>query len=741
VTVVETYRFELFDAGGSNPRLRWFTPDGRMVERPLSRGEVEGLIARVATGYQTSAPDLAGLGAEMYRWLDGPTERWLQAARAKQQPMLLYVDVEERLRGLPWELLFAEGYLAVHPTRPVMPVRAASVRDSGARLAANRPLRVLFMASSPLGVEPVLDFEGEEAVILDAAKGRVEVVVEESGSLSGLKATLSWFGSGYFDVLHLSGHGIIESAGPRFVMEDDEGRRADASAEDIADAAEGVWPGLVFLSGCHTGGSPEAGLLASMAEALVDAGASAVLGWALPVGDVSASSLAATLYRELGGGAEIPDAVTAARRALFDGRSGYWHLLRLYADRSRLGPVVTPLGSRGRVRLRTRAASTFFLDAEGRVKVAERASFVGRRRELQTLLRVLRPDDPTEGPQIALLHGMGGLGKSSLAARLLDRIRITHAAHAVWVGKIDPLSVEALTQRLTLTDPEVDQKVSDLLGRDTIPLADRLRYVLDGPLADTPCVFVFDDFEDGNLEPDGLGQYRCTAEALQVLQAFGTAISRTGSPSRVVITSRYDFPLPAGVQVVPLQIGQLEGADLEKKLRLTENLGPTSRVDPALRERAIGAAAGIPRLLERLDSLVGMELGDLDARLAAIEKAQVGYREELTLQKLLDAQSSEVRRAIALAAVYEIAVPVDAILALSPDQPISDDVQAAAGVGLIQAGLHPSTGEVRYLVSTLLAPLLDAMPERLNDDELRQAQARGARFLYQRWVNSGGERG
>ena len=77
--------------------------------------------------------------------------------------------------------------------------------------------------------------------------------------------------------------------------------------------------------------------------------------------------------------------------------------------------------------------------------------------------------------------------------------------------------------------------------------------------------------------------------------------------------------MPAGLQVVRQPIGQLQGADLEKKLRLTENLGPTSPIDPAVRERAIAAAAGIPRLLERLDSLVGMDLGDLDARFAAIE--------------------------------------------------------------------------------------------------------------------------
>jgi hypothetical protein len=306
------------------------------------------------------------------------------------------------------------------------------------------------------------------------------------------------------------------------------------------------------------------------------------------------------------------------------------------------------------------------------------------------------------------------------------------------VGKLDSVSVEAMTERLTLAVADVDQKVNELLARDSVPLADRLRYVLAGPLADTPCVFVFDDFEDGNLEPDGLGGYQGTAEAMEVLQAFGTAIARTGSASRVVITSRYDFPLPAGVHVVRQQIGQLQGADLDKKLRLTENLGPTSLVEPVVKERAIAAAAGIPRLLERLDSLVGLDLGDVDARFAAIEATQVEYREELLLQQLLDAQPSRVRRAIALAAVYEIAVPVEAILALSPERAISDDVQAAAGVGLLQGGLHPSTGEVRYLVSPLLRLLLDAMPERLDDEELQQAQLRGARFLYERWVDSGG---
>ncbi|MHC5722390.1 MAG: hypothetical protein ACYTX0_62865, partial [Nostoc sp.] len=51
----------------------------------------------------------------------------------------------------------------------------------------NRALQVLFMATSPLNVEPVLDFEAEEARIREAtARQPLALTVEESGCLSEL---------------------------------------------------------------------------------------------------------------------------------------------------------------------------------------------------------------------------------------------------------------------------------------------------------------------------------------------------------------------------------------------------------------------------------------------------------------------------------------------------------------------------------------------------------------------------
>lgn len=78
---------------------------------------------------------------------------------------------------------------------------------------------------------------------------------------------------------------------------------------------------------------------------------------------------------------------------------------------------VTPVRTRGRKPAPPPTVATQFLDTAGTVKVPTRESFVGRRRQLQNCLRALKPPSEDIG---VLIHGMGGLGKSSLAARLCD---------------------------------------------------------------------------------------------------------------------------------------------------------------------------------------------------------------------------------------------------------------------------------------------------------------------------------
>ncbi|MFS8070370.1 MAG: CHAT domain-containing protein, partial [Byssovorax sp.] len=412
-----------------------------VLERKLGEDEVEDLIRRVKTGDSWDSSRIEAIGDALYRWLDGP-EHWLEPILADRSDVALLLDTDGAFRGLPWELLHAKTFLCAHPHRLVTPVR----RLSGAGKqpppdACNRPLRVLFMASSPEAVQPVLDFEQEEARILEATKAQpIELIVEESGTLRGLEERLRDFGAGHFDVVHLSGHAGRVNGRACFFFEDDRGGADPIFADKLARAFEAAWPRLLFLSGCSTGQAFEQGDLPSLCEALVAAGAPAVLGWALPVGDDAASLAAEALYDRLGSGGRIDEAVAIARRKLFEERSTHWPLLRLYADATPLDGLVTPKKTPGRAKRHIREARSELIQAGSLMEVCHRSAFIGRRRSIQRCLRVLLGREGDEGhAEGVLLHGLGGLGKSSLAARLCDRM--PEHRRVVCVGRLDEIQL------------------------------------------------------------------------------------------------------------------------------------------------------------------------------------------------------------------------------------------------------------------------------------------------------------
>ena len=159
------YRFDVL--GDDNMRL--FGPHGKQVgQRQLSAVEIGHFVQQVEASYQRSSPDLRKLGKRLYHWLDGPSQRWLAGARRGTPGLAIHIDVQQRLRHLPWELLCEDGvFLCGMPNNPFTPVRRVGGVRRQPVAAANRPLRVLFMACSPEDIEPVLDFEAEEQRIQD----------------------------------------------------------------------------------------------------------------------------------------------------------------------------------------------------------------------------------------------------------------------------------------------------------------------------------------------------------------------------------------------------------------------------------------------------------------------------------------------------------------------------------------------------------------------------------------------
>jgi hypothetical protein len=394
------------------------------------------------------------------------------------------------LAHLPWELLHdGAGFLIERQDLSVLPVRSVQQRQTQVIGVQNRPLRLLFMATSPEDPRvPPLGFEQEEANILQATKEQpLALIVEESGSVAELTNLVQSYEENYFDVFHLTGHGIIYtkkdygslvSTGvtladntPCFITEDEVGNMQLTTVNDLAKAFRGRWPRVTFLSGCHTGQVPNKGTVASMAQALVKAGAGIVLGWARPVYDRTGIVVAAqAVYQALATGATVEAAVKAAQQEMIEKECTDWHLLRIYRDTRPIAELVTPLRTKNREKLKFTAPDQEFLDENNQVKVASRFEFVGRRRPLQRCLKALQESSDQIGVFIA---GMGGLGKSTLAARLCTRVQMQRSnfARVVVIGPLDEIGL--LTKLSNKFERFAD--VPQLLNEPKVSLKGRLQ--------------------------------------------------------------------------------------------------------------------------------------------------------------------------------------------------------------------------------------------------------------------------
>ena len=634
--------------------------------------------------------DLSAIGQEMFGWLDeaGWASDWV--AGAGDRELEVRVDGaggadEAALLDAPWELLAkADGPLAADPLRLFVVARRVG-RVEQPVAPQHSDLRLMFMAAAAEG-QVDLDYEGEEAAILEATKDdeRVHLIVEETGVLRFLRGRLA-SAEGSCEALHLSCHGDIDKAlGPILVLETPEGDEAQVTAGDLIAALGAVRPQLVALSACRTaemgraveaaGGSGrrDAGMdleelgarrdsgvglgagtefAASFARQLVTQTAN-VLGWDGSVYDRDAIEFAAALYSELGLGSSVPRAAAVGRRALLrlrgenPQRGRHWHLARVYLGPGGGGPLCLA-GKPGRRGVAETAQQAFLDDKRGRVPVATREAFVGRRRSIQAVLRGFRDK------KAVLVHGMGALGKSSLAARVASRVA---AETVVIFERYDALTV--LDAVLEALDP-LPRREQRNLWREPVKadpgcLAEALESLLEGPLDQKPILLIVDDLER-ILETPALGGALTGVAAVyrEVLGAILRAFAKARTGSRLLLTSRYDFrladgrggDLAAGLVRVPL-VPMADG-ERTKQLRAAERIaGHDSAALGAeaqrLRAAALAMAAGNPGLQAVLSGpVLAGEFAAAGAALAQIAEYRNTGVPPAAIQALIDAGTAK----------------------------------------------------------------------------------------------------
>ena len=700
----------------------------RLGNRTLTASLFDDLVACSPSDWTKLGVDaLQGIGRRLAGWLDGP-ERWCAQLDQGTGPIVFFIEGaaaggasgvilhgnaarqmawQQALWSAPWELLAdLNGFWAQRTDRLYCPVRWLPLPREP-RVAENRPLRLLFMAAAPQNVEPLLSFETEEGIILNAVReSETELVVEESGCLDGLRWRLDRARD--FDVVHLTAHAEGTSGHPQILLEDEVGDLFRATQADLTETLAQRWPRLVFLSGCETGKERVGERVPSLAEGVLRGGASAVLGWALPVNDFQASEAAASLYHWLGNGDNLAVSIASARRkvlhqelelAAMGLRRSNWHLMRLYVAGNFPGAsVVTRIGTDGRQLPRARDAVTEFLDARSSGRpICKRENFVGRRRLLQSALRMLRaaPGDDRFSSGI-VLHGLGGNGKSSLAARIADRL--DGWSRVVVFGQLD--EDKLLT---ALDDVLQDATASQTLFSGQQALARRLASVLEHPPGNRRMLFVLDDFEQNMDTP---GQVRLLA--LEVLRPLLKAVHRCAGHCRILITTRHDFAQVTDDRLTRLPVSGMMGEDLSKKLRQLPAL-QSPLVDAAVRERALRLGGGNPLLLEKLNRLLQCDIDEITPILRRLEAAAEEFRGELLLRELVALLSESTQAALRQLAVHEF--PFDASIA---DETIGAaatglppwDRTAAVRLGVLETVSSPTAEVTLYQVAELAREIL-----------------------------------
>ena len=470
------------------------------------------------------------------------------------------------------------------------------------------PLKVLVAVAAPDETKTEnapLDTEAEMAAVLEAvsdvaASPHAQVRILEVASLSAIRAALT---QDAYHVLHLSAHGSPDTV----QLEDEDGAPQQVTAESLMQAlqhAKRPVP-LIMLSSCSGGA---AGTQA-MAAGLINRGADRVIAMLAAVTDDYATALARYFYQEL-----------AARPALSVGQVLAQARYLAEDQRPHSGKDPLPVPEYGVATLLTVGGDGPLVDTgvpqvpltvvttrPGGKLVRELpiGALIGRRAQMRTTMNVLR-HTPAAVDRFGVaggvvLTGIGGIGKTAVAGRVMSRLRDDGWLIAVHEGRWNPTAVitataTALDEALPrVTDPVRARALAGVLVRLADPGID------DGPklagiaglLATQRLLVVFDDFEQ-NLSPGG--DAFLDPAISEVIAALADAAETGG----LLVTCRYPLPGLDSI-LVQVPIPPLSQAELRRLFLRLPALRDLKSEDRRLLMRTIG---GHPRLIEFTDALL-----------------------------------------------------------------------------------------------------------------------------------------
>lgn len=610
------------------------------------------------------------LGAEIFgRLSDSNHNRTLRVRLPEKEEN----DLAAALARVPWEIARAAAGEPTLAERNLV-VRAVLGDDPKPMplaLEKDEALRVLFVFAEGRGSPPLAAREERKALQELFGKEiypkrRIEADFLMHGVTRERLVGLITDRRGYH-IVHWSGHGHRN----RLELAGIDGAQDLLSGEDLVDLlreAGGFHPQLFFLSACHSGdalrienwadfravaeghepGAKDAKEehpgYTGTAHALLRAGIPSVVAMRYAVGDDYARDLAVDFYRAVLAATNPPGVAVALNRARNRRRAegGYGacdHATPVLYGLADLG-LPLPKGTSPYHRRRDPRLMRI-----GELNIREHPHFVGRTWELAGLgAHFIGHQYSASVTPVALVQGIGGMGKTALAAEAIDLWKEQFDWVLLFQAKPNALSLDTtlgdihrlLYAELKAYHDHVQENPADAIWRPAegdFRGEARLRRLGENLLRamqKEAILLVLDNFETNLKKNDD----ECQDPEWDRLLAL-LAAELPGSPSRVLLTCRRPITAPHySVVLGPLPAG--EAALMRSHPDLRRLLFSDDAEDRRLAQRVLTASRFHPLLLDRLARLVRMR-PQLEEALGKLESGR-GYA---NLPELFGAHSAD----------------------------------------------------------------------------------------------------
>lgn len=699
--------------------------------------------------------------------LDGLLDR----SGEMHRPLVLRIRSRRRdVLALPWELLSTpnhelpvkDGKLEI--VREI--ARAGTVMqpaDDPAQAQPRLNLEILGFTADPIedhtersgvgadagGYDSSLFWEHEQERLLIAVEplmraGTVRLTLPDTGDAALLREELSSPDSP--GVVHLSCHGgPIERDGKTvqaLILEDAEGHQQAVTADDLLvslRAGSGEWPEMMVLSACYTAAAVQgidphgrgagAPVARPMADELVLGGVKRVLGMQSSVSDAGATEMAGAIYGAIARGGDVPMALRAGRAALrAEGGLHEWAIPVLVQGGGLSAPLVVAPTAQTAVETPFAAARASF-DVAG-VSYLDHG-YIGRRDFERRLRRAW-----VQGARFLVIHGLGGIGKSTMAARFLETRRNEGVRTVVLrpgphdAGSLlDEVAEGLRVQRPTdVEPPQVEEAFRGLIREE---------------LRSRRTIVLFDNFEDNQdpetgalVESGGAGPGQLASAICELAHLAGLGVC-------LLFTSRFAFELPEEETThatVCLDLGAFSRAEARKFRATMPGLGS---LDEAAWQTLLGTIGGHPKALELMDGYVRASAdraANLIARLSeavgSVDRKLRATRQErgraLFLDKMIEAVPAARRAALDRASLLFTSLPTKELVELLQADGVAsgaEDVEWLRRRGLLARTVSGLTGNPEDAVHGLIA---ERRCEALPEEERREFHRRVGEHLRQR---------